>query len=445
MIIKKLQENAQKYPNNIALTLNDKKITYKELYEKILYYGNLLKREGNSPVIIYSDKSIDSFIMIFSCLYAKRAYVPIGKCTPIDRLNKIKELTNSSIIIEDDLKVLDKYKDLDIINNDNNIAYIIFTSGSTGEPKGVPISYDNLNNFINWINSLNPLNDYKNINVLNTAAFSFDLSDVDIYYSITNGHTLYGTDISFDNYSEIYDILENVDVAVMTPTFMKMCLLNPDFNESNYPKFKCVYFCGEQLDVNLVKKIYNKFPNINIINAYGPTEATSAVSAILIDESMLDYDLLPCGDINTSATKIEIVDDEIVLSGPSVFNGYINGNSIDKYYTGDLGYIDNNLLYCKGRKDNQIKFKGYRIELDDIQNNANKIDGVKDSIAIAKMNNNTVKSIKLFVITSKSLDYIYEELNKLIPSYMMPNSIEIVDHFPVNENGKIDRKAMMNL
>ena len=61
------------------------------------------------------------------------------------------------------------------------------------------------------------------------------------------------------------------------------------------------------------------------------------------------------------------------------------------------------------------------------------------------MNNNTVKSIKLFVITSKSSDYIYEELNKLIPSYMMPNSIEIVNHFPVNENGKIDRKAMMNL
>ena len=385
MIIDRIEEIAKQDKNKIAYKINNDYITYRELLDKINNYSLILSRNGNSPIILYGDKSIDFFCLMLSCIKAKRAYVPIGTCTPIDRLKKIIELTKSSLVITDkkieientevvNFKEIDKISNYDNKKNNNEIAYIIFTSGSTGEPKGVPISYKNLNNFINWVSNLKPLDEYKNINVLNQANFSFDLSVADIFYSVCNGHTL----VSYnDDYEKIYDIFLNdkINAIFVTPTFMKLCLTDSSFNSTNYKDLKCIYFCGELLEVKLVKKIFERFPNISIINAYGPTEAASAVCGILIDKEMIDAELLPVGIVNKSATKIEIIDDEIVLKGDSVFSGYINNirggyfseNNINCYRTGDIGYIKDNRLFVKGRMDNQIKYKGYRIELDDIK------------------------------------------------------------------------------
>ena len=103
------------------------------------------------------------------------------------------------------------------------------------------------------------------------------------------------------------------------------------------------------------------------------------------------------------------------------------------------------MLYCKGRKDNQIKYKGYRIELNDIKNNILKINGVIDAEVIAKYTeDNIVKSIKAFVVLDRSID-IKDELRKLLPSYMIPKSIKVLDKLPINNNGKIDRKALYKL
>lgn len=298
---------------------------------------------------------------------------------------------------------------------------MIFTSCSTEEPKCVQISNNNLTNFINWISSIYPLSSYKDVNVLNQANFSFDLSVTDIYYSLCNGHTLYCLDMEKD-YENMYEVLKNIDVGVMTPTFIKLCLLDKEFNYNNYSRLKCIYFCGEQLEVKLVRKIYDRFPNIKIINAYGPTEATSAVSAYNVKKEDLDSNILPVGEVGKFATTIEIIDNEIVLKGNSVFDGYIGNiqggyykeNNINCYKTGDIGYIKDNKLYCKGRKDNQIKYKGYRIELSEIEYNINQVIDVDDCIVVANYNDdNIVKNIKAFVI-GKNIDdkYIKEELNK---------------------------------
>lgn len=467
MIIDRIEEMAKQDKNKIAYKINNDYITYRELLDKIYNYSLILSRNGNSPIILYGDKSIDYFCLMLSCIKAKRAYVPIGTCTPIDRLKKIIELTKSSLVITDkkieientevvNFKDIDKISNYDNKKNNNEIAYIIFTSGSTGEPKGVPISYKNLNNFINWVSNLKPLDEYKNINVLNQANFSFDLSVADIFYSVCNGHTL----VSYnDDYEKIYDIFLNdkINAIFVTPTFMKLCLTDSSFNSTNYKDLKCIYFCGELLEVKLVKKIFERFPNISIINAYGPTEATSAVCGILIDKEMIDAELLPVGIVNKSATKIEIIDDEIVLKGNSVFSGYINNirggyfseNNINCYRTGDIGYIKDNRLFVKGRMDNQIKYKGYRIELDDIELNINKIKGVKDSAVIAVYDsNNFVKTIKAFVsLDNIDLDseYIKEELKELVPSYMIPKTINIIDKIPITCNNKKDRKALCEL
>ena len=462
-MINKIKKVVEKNPNKKAYIVNNDYITYKELWDKANECADYLTKQGSSPVIIYGHKELNVIISILSCIIAKRTYIPVGLCTPIYRIKKIIELTGSDLLLTDrdiNIDISCKLDDLrkyspnkkKIINN--NIVYIIFTSGSTGEPKGVPISYDNLNNFIDWEKRIKPLSKYKDVNVFNQASFSFDLSVADLYYSLCNGNTLIALDNDIkDDYDETFNVLNNIDVAVMTPSFMKMCLLNSEFNCKNYPRLKCIYFCGEQLEIKTVKKIFEVFPNINIINAYGPTEATSAVSAILITRDMLNDELLPVGDINNFATEISIDNDEIILKGKSVFGGYLGNysggyykeNDINCYRTGDIGYIKDGKLYCKGRKDSQIKYLGYRIELTDIENNINKIDGVKECAVIAKYNEkNIVKTIKAFVVTNKDNKYIKEELAKLLPHYMIPKTIVVLDKLPINNNDKIDRKALEN-
>ena len=450
--------------NNIVYKVKDNSITYDELYNKAKYYSDLLKREGNSPVIIYGHKSINMIISILSCLLARRCYIPIEDSMPINRIKDIIKVSKASLFINNSdneininslrLENLIKYKDQEIKENDNNYAYVIFTSGTTGSAKGVPITYENLDTFINWISNTYPFNSYKNINVLNQASFSFDLSVMDLYYSLYNGHSIYSITRSSQKDFSMFDTIKDINLMVITPSFMKLCLLNPDFNSTNYPNLKCIYFCGELLTIDLTKKIKDRFNDVIIFNAYGPTEATCAVSGLIIEDAMLDYELLPVGLSDNLASPIEIIDNEIVIKGKSVFNGYLGGiiggyykeNNINCYKTGDIGYFKDNYLYCNGRVDNQIKFNGYRIELSDIENNLLKIDGVLDACVIAKKVNNEVKLIKAFVVLNKNnTSYVKEELSKLIPQYMMPKVIEGIDKMPINKNGKVDREVLNNI
>ena len=194
--------------------------------------------------------------------------------------------------------------------------------------------------------------------------------------------------------------------------------------------------------------------NVVLINAYGPTEATCCVTLLEITDDMLDRDYLPVGDINTSACRIEIHDREIVLKGKSVFQGYLDILSdncykegfVNCYKTRDLGYIENGLLYCSGRLDNQVKYQGYRIELGDIENNLLKIKGIREAVVVAKYKENThlVKLLKAYVVLDEDItvENIKSRLCELLPIYMIPKVIEIIDSIPVNENGKYDRKRL---
>jgi len=458
--------------NNLFYKINDEDITYKECYEKVLELSNNLKKQGNSPVIIYGDKSINTVISILSCVVSHRCYIPLYTCTPIYRIEDIIAKAGASLILSDNEIIINnieclsveelntRYKSIDkYYENNNKYAYTIFTSGSTGKSKGVPISYNNLNNFINWITNLEEFKECNNLKVLSQASFSFDLSVMDLYFSIYKNNSIIG--ISSDdksNLSKVYSTIRDNDInfLIMTPTFIKMLLIDNDFNEENYHSIKYMFFCGELLEVSTVKKIKERFKNIKVINAYGPTEATCCVTLLQIEDSMLSKEYLPVGKINTGAVDIIIKDNEIILKGDSVFDGYLDmdsdncyiENNKNTYKTGDIGIIEDNYLYCKGRLDNQIKYMGYRIELGDIENNLLKIDGIKEAVVICKYkDNNIVKLIKAYVTVDKNIDtnYIKKELSKLIPSYMVPKTIEILDTIPVNNNGKYDRRSLSDL
>ena len=459
--------------DSILYEIGDKKVTYEETYYKVRELADNLKKQGNNPVILYGHKNIEQFVSILACITAKRSYIPIDLCTPIKRIDEIIKLSDASLLIKnEDIKIdtiesltLDelsnKYNIVDTYYEiDNNIAYIIFTSGSTGISKGVPISYDNLNNFISWITDLNEFNECHELNILSEASFSFDLSLMDIYFSIyKKSHIIAIDGDTKENIKSVLDVILNkkIDFLIMTPTFIKMLLLDYNFKGNNYKSIKYMFFCGEVLEVETAKKIKERFPHVNIINAYGPTEATCCISLLEITNDMLDKDILPVGKISTSACEISINNNEIVLKGKSVFDNYLGVSSdscykednLSCYKTGDIGYIDGDYLYCNGRLDSQIKYQGYRIELSDIENNLLKIDGITSACVIAKYKDNShiVRLIKAFVTIDSNITdtYIKEELTKLIPHYMIPKKITILDEIPVNNNGKYDRKKLSDL
>lgn len=479
-LLENLKNNVYKNPNRIAYKINNEKITYKRLWNEANNLAESLISQGNSPVIIYGHKSIEMIVSILACLISNRAYVPVDVYNPISRIKEIIQSTKATLIIKNEnIKTLIEDENIEVLTiseinkkyfsnqakfdtSKNETAYIIFTSGSTGKPKGVPITYENLNNFFEWINKIIPNDKARKMNIMNQASYSFDLSVVDIYYSLFNGNTLIGVDRETQNdLSKVINIIskEKINIMVMTPTYIKMLLLDKEFNSKNYKSIETMYFCGEQLEVVTAEKILERFENIKLINAYGPTEATSAVIGVQINKEMLSKKYLPVGDINKSAVEIKIENDEIVLKGKSVFNGYLSNEKggfykedfkdINCYKTGDIGYIENDLLYCVGRKDSQVKYMGYRIELGDIENNLLKIDEIKEAVIIPKYDKNTniVKGLKAFITLKKQVEIeeIKSQLKKIIPNYMIPKNFVILDEMPKNENGKYDRKKLKEI
>ena len=465
-MINKIKLIADDYPHKIAYVINNEKITYRQLWNLAEEKSILLKKQGTEAVLIYGHKEINMIVSILACIIARRAYIPIEYNLPRNRIRQIIMQSHASLLLKNKeisfdeipchtLDQLTQYENYPILESNNSIAYIMFTSGTTGKPKGVPITRDNLANFIYWISSLSPLSNFKNIKVLNQANFSFDLSIADMFYALCNGHTLVAIDDSTKNdYPKLFNVIKEneINLFVSTPSFIKLCLLNEEFNYENYPFIQCYYLCGEQLEPKTVKKIWKHFPKIDIINAYGPTEATSAVSGVLITEDMLNDTILPVGAVNNFATIIEIDEEEIVLKGKSVFPGYLNNgkeksNLKDYYHTGDIGVIKEGLLYCIGRKDNQIKFKGYRIELNEIEYHLNNVKGVIDAKVVAIYDDEIVKMIKAYVILKWDISEMDLKLalSEQLPKYMIPSMIKKVEQFPITANDKIDWMELRKL
>ena len=467
-----IKKAAETSPQKTAYIYGSQKITYSELWSQAEVAAELIIRQGNEPVILLGGKEPDMITGIVACLIAGRAYVPVDSSIPINRLQKIISLSGATLILSDQsisfacpveilsLNQLKKYSAAPKNKPCGDTAYIIFTSGSTGEPKGVPISRNNLKNFVRWISSLYPLSQLKDACVLNQASFSFDLSVADIYFSLCNAHTLAALPCRTLDLNLIFDTIKsnNVNATVATPSFIRLCLTDKSFNSNNLPSLDCIYFCGEMLSVSTVNKLFRAFPNIKIINAYGPTEATSAVSASLITKEIAETEpVLPAGLIESAATQISLSPDgEIILKGESVSRGYLGSeqggffddDGVPCFRTGDIGKISDGKLYCLGRIDDCIKFNGYRIELGDIESNLSRIDGVKNcAVTVKRGVNGEVRLIAAYYTADLPLDpaKIKNELKKNLPEYMIPKVLRQIDFIPMNQNGKTDRKTLIKL
>lgn len=399
---------------------------------------------GKSPLVISA---------IAGCLKAGVCYIPVDKTLPAERMEMI--LKNADIVLSDEM-----LKDIISTNAEymaENIsctipAYTIYTSGTTGKPKGITVTRKNVINFLDWFMKIPAIAQTRPKNVLNQALFSFDLSVADIYYSLKTGARL--TVLEKELLSDFPLLFQRMresdaELAVFTPAFAEMCLCDKSFDNSLLPQLKVIFFCGEVLKGTTAQKLFVRFPNTRIINAYGPTETTCAVTAIEITRDVTENPL-PVGDLGHTAGEICLSEDkEIIITGDSVA-AYCEGRGgfgeyMGKpcFYTGDIGHIENNLLYFDGRRDRQVKIMGCRTELSDVENNLLKIEGVKQAaVTDIKIGNNTALLAYVVAENDVSPQFIKAEMARLVPPYMIPRKIQLCDKIPVTSNGKTDRSAI---
>ena len=474
--------------NKAAHIYRENKLSFKDLVmfsDALASYILEKNYDAKVPIMVYGHKDSLMLVCGLACVKAGHPYVPVDISMPQNRILSILKDSNAPVIFSTSEvypealseKIISREKINDIINNylgkkpdrkyhenKEDIFYIIYTSGSTGDPKGVMISHGNLENFVCWGLSLIKDNIKEDSVFLNEAPFSFDLSVMDTYLSLVSGSTLFSTDKNMvQNLKEMFSYLKesNVDIMVATPSFAALCMSSKYFNREILNRLSVILFCGETLYPSLCKDLKSRFNDLKIINLYGPTEATVAISAIEItDEILNSYKSLPVGYVKTNNIIKISESGEILLGGDGISPGYnkealtkksfykesINGKDVLFYKTGDKGYMENDLLFYGGRLDNQIKLNGFRIELEDIEKNLKNIDGIEQAVVFPALLNDSNQFLYA-VIGSKNKDLksikIKEKLKEYLPEYMIPRRIIIRENLPLNINGKIDRKTIM--
>ncbi|MBW9155439.1 D-alanine--poly(phosphoribitol) ligase subunit DltA [Clostridium sp. FP2] len=475
--------------NKIAHIYKNSNLTYKELKTKSDSLAvNIIELFGKdkTPIIVFGHKDHLMLISFLACVKSGHAYIPVDSSTPSTRLKDILFISGAKLIInisdklidipadrvlnkneieENALQYKDKIPNVSYRIKGEEVYYIIYTSGSTGKPKGVQITQNCIQSFIDWSMDLI---DKKDKIFMNQAPFSFDLSVMDTYLSLVSGSILYSIDKEMiANLLELFINFKSSGITtwVSTPSFAEMCLQSEQFNEKLLPELRQLLFCGETLSKECVKKLFERFPKIKIINFYGPTEATVAVTAIEIKQEMLlSKESLPVGYVKKDCEIIiEENTNEILIVGDSVSIGYFADPILTKksffkreisdvekrgYRTGDTGYIDNGLLYYEGRIDNQIKLNGYRVEIEDIENNIKKLPFIKNAVVVPIKEKNKIKYLATVVVINDKFEgniiiSVKNSLKDLLPSYMIPRKVKVIEALPMNRNGKIDRKKIM--
>lgn len=489
-IIQLFEEQVNKTPDNIAVVFENKKLTYRELNEK----ANALACDLISYNVQYKDvvgvflpRSIEFVISIFAILKCGAIYMPIYANYPSDRINYMLENSNTKLVITNsslsskvnstsNIKI-DNFEDIDFVPDNpkttssyNDIAYIIYTSGSTGRPKGVQITNRCLNNFIHSFDSY-----FDGIsssdNFLSSTNISFDVSIFELFLPLISGArlVLYHEEL-------IKDILDYCDYIIkheITGLYIPPNILNEVYyilkNKPNV-KINKLLVGVEAIRKETLDKYFLLNSKMHIVNGYGPTETTICCSALPYTRELeLDTDIVPIGKPLFN-NHIYILDDnkkllpigssgELYITGDGVGAGYINNdvetaknyiiNTFDSsskkmYKTGDIGkWNDDGTISLSGRKDNQVKISGYRIELDEIDSVIMSYPNIEKSITIVSNIGNKDYLVSYFT-SSKDIatEDLLSFLKKKLTFYMIPSKLVKLDNFPITANGKIDKKAL---
>ena len=497
----KFEEQVLKFPDNIAISDNTSQLTYREFNIHANRLAHFLIDSGvniEDIVCICLERSIELMIAIYAIHKAGGAYLPVDPNYPAERLDMIIDDACPKFILtfQRNSKNTEKYSNRIFIDNilkapfsnketnpnldisSENLAYLMYTSGSTGKPKGVMIEHHSVINKLEWMQFKHPL-DKSDTLVLKTPV-TFDVSVWELFWWYFNGAKL--TLLPVNGEKEPKTIADVVEIKKVTGIIFVPSMFSP-FVEyiktkqivSKLSTLKYIIQIGEALSPQLVmnfNELRNNYFSPLLVNTYGPTEATVAVSYFYCPESN------PVNKIYIGKpiynTKLLIIDKhnliqpigvpgELVISGTNLSRGYfhrpelneekfitirdLDGNNLRVYRTGDLvKWNDEGELDFVGRLDNQVKIRGYRIELGDIEAKILEHKDVKTTAVIVNTLNNSDSQLVGYIVLNENASCSTDDIKKFLfsklPDYMIPSHLMIIEKMPLNTSGKIDRKSL---
>jgi len=494
LAIEYLLKTKDSFPDKIAIVDEEHSITFIELWGRSLALAYWIATEfqiTHQPISVNIPKSIEAIIGLLAIQLSGNIYVPFDIDTPLERKDKMLKTLNSDWVLDhtpgEFILAGKSFSDSDTNNNreqekyalkklsakkPDDPLYIIFTSGTTGTPKGVTISNASVIDYIDWAIETYEITESEIIG--NQAPLFFDNSVLDLYLTFAQGCTLhllpkniFRFPAGFGDYVSHHKI----NFIFFVPSLLGNLVALKIFRDYNLTCLKKVLFAGEVMPLNTLKALGKELPLALLSNLYGPTEITvDAIYWVFGDElDQLEHVPLgvPCAnhrilflDENEKSVPDENEPAEICVAGPGVALGYWNdlettrqvfipdpGNPNEIIYkTGDLGYRSSKdgLIYMTGRKDDQFKHSGYRIEPGEIENAMNRLQGIQQSCVLYDPEK---KLIQAFYTTDElRLPPDFQNLLRdQLPSYMIPHRFHWLENFPTTANGKINRRAIASV
>ncbi len=469
------------YPNNIALVCNNSFISYQELEHRSNQLAHCLAQRNikkGSIVAILLERSIESYLAILAVLKVGAAYVPIEVDYPEERINYIFSdvelnlvITSSqqykernirwpnTLIIDEISSELALYSSARLTQaphqtDEEGLCYIIYTSGSTGKPKGVEITHNNIAHYIRAAGQVYEMSETDR--VYQGFSLAFDASLEELWMAFAYGAALIAcTEKETRSGLGLISFLQQHQVSVFStvPTLLSTL-------EGDLPHLRLLILGGELCPSNLVKKWMR--PDLKIMNTYGPTETTvvATYSECMLDKEVTIGNALP-------GYKVFILDEqgkelpqgelgELCIGGQAVARGYVNNSESTAakfinyknqrlYRTGDLVLkTANGDLQFAGRVDDQIKLRGFRIELNEIETVILEYPGIKQAVvSLQALEQPTlVAYLVLEQVEAFDINALKMFLRSRLPDYMMPALFEFLNAFPLLANGKVNRKEL---
>ena len=499
-----LERASSIYSNHIGFEDDSLKITYKELRQlgatigtKLLENMPKTPHHSKRPIIVLLPKSVKCIVSYMGILYSGSPYVPLDANMPQARLQKIMNNLNPEAIITEKeySKVLETVDlngtvvyfyseitkgsiDEQLIGQtiskviDTDPIYIMYTSGSTGDPKGVTIPHRGVIDYAHWVVNTFSLN--EETIMANQTPFHFDNSVFEIYGALLSGGKLILIPDQLMLFpTKLPEFLREYKVNTLfwVPTVLINVANSGILETTILEDLKTVVFAGEIMPNKQLNMWRKSNPHCLYANLYGPTEITDDCAYYIVDREFEDWEPLPIGKacenkrimiLNENDRMAEVGETgEICVIGSGLALGYWgNKEQTDKvfvqnplnphyneymYRTGDLGYVnEEGFIIIQGRMDSQIKHRGNRIELGEIEKAASLIDGVRRSCALF---DSETEQIVLYLESDLEINLrkVNLELSKWIPKYMLPQSLKIMEKFPMTSNDKIDRKQLKTM
>ncbi len=484
-----MEESADKYPDRPAVITPTAMVTFRELNECANRIAHALIDQGASGriVALILPRSEQVYMVRQGILKAGAAFLSITPDYPDDRISAMMEDSDAAVLIatEDLLKergsflsslackvvtVEDLLKDERTDNPDqpvkkDDLAYCIFTSGSTGRPKGVMLTQGNLLNFLD-ANQKNPeiLGYTERGHVsLAIAAITFDVSIMEEFIPLSHGMTVcMATEEEIHNPVALAKLMvdAHVDVMSCTPSFLSNCISLSVMKEA-FLNIVSYDMGAEAFPAALFDKIRSASPKALIMNGYGPTEATISCTMDPVTDPGLITIGRPASNVRAYILSEQggilppLLPGELVIAGEGVGRGYVGMSELTAekfitidgyraYRTGDIAaWTSDGRLRFHGRADNQVKLRGLRIELDEIENAINAVPGVLTSIVIMTgQENNQFLAGYYTAGNDISPQEVREEIKKTLTSYMVPGVLTRLEEMPLTANGKVDKKRL---